>query len=282
MTGTGSTGGAGADFDFDPGSELDQDRPQSARVWNYWLGGKDNYPVDREVGEQVRAMLPGIVDIARADRAFLLRAVRHLVADLGVRQFLDIGTGLPSANNTHEVAQSIAPECRIVYVDNDPLVLAHARSLLTSSPEGVTRYLDADVREPDTILEQAAATLDFSRPVALMMLGIVNHIMDDEEAERIVDRLVAALAPGSYLVLAHPTADVDGDAMRKAMDWMNESGGTPVRPRTRAEVERLFHGLDLLEPGVVTLGRWRPDPAEVGDADELVEVSEFCGVARKP
>ncbi|WP_252444818.1 SAM-dependent methyltransferase [Pseudonocardia humida] len=282
MTEQGDTGGTWGDIDPDPGVELDQDRPQSARVWNYWLGGKDNYAIDREVGEQIRAMLPGIVDIARADRAFLLRAVRHLVADCGVRQFLDIGTGLPSANNTHEVAQSIAPECRIVYVDNDPLVLAHARSLLTSSPEGATRYLDADVREPDVILEQAAHTLDFAQPIALMMLGIVNHIMDDAEAERIVERLVAALAPGSYLVLAHPTADIDGDAMRKAMTSMNESGGTPVRARTRGEVERFFRGLELLEPGIVTLGRWRPDPVEVGGVEDVVDVSEYCGVARKP
>jgi O-methyltransferase involved in polyketide biosynthesis len=272
-------GSTGTDLDAGPAAELDVDRPQSARVWNYWLGGKDNYAVDREVGDQVLAMLPGIVDIARADRAFLVRAVRHLVAECGVRQFLDIGTGLPSANNTHEVAQSLAPECRIVYVDNDPLVLAHARTLLTSSPQGETQYLDADANDPDTILDQAARTIDFDRPVALMMLGILNHVLDDTAAHRIVDRLVAALSPGSYLVLAHPTADIDGDAMRKAMTWMNESGGTPVRPRTLAEVESFFHGLDLLEPGVVTLTRWRPDESEVG---AVVDVSEYCGVARKP
>ena len=260
---------------------LDLTVPQSARVWNYWLGGKDNFAVDREVGDQVMAMLPGIVDIARADRAFLVRAVRYVAGERGIRQFLDIGTGLPSANNTHEVAQSIAPESRIVYVDNDPLVLTHARALLTSSPEGVTRYLDADAREPEAILAAAGETLDFSRPVALMMLGVLNHIMDDAEASAIVDRLLEALAPGSYLVLAHPTADIDGDAMRKAMTWMNESGGTPVRPRTHAEVSHFFRSLDLEEPGVVSLPLWRPDPARVGRVAEVSEVSEFCGVGRK-
>ncbi|MGH8968122.1 MAG: SAM-dependent methyltransferase, partial [Actinomycetes bacterium] len=251
---------------------------QSARVWNYWLGGKDNYEADRLVGDQIRAMLPGIVDVARADRAFLSRAVRYLTGEPGIRQFLDIGTGLPSANNTHEVAQSIARESRIVYVDNDPLVLAHARALLTSSPEGATRYIDADVHAPDTIVEQASRTLDFSQPVALMMLGILNHVMDDAQAYAIVDRLLDRLAPGSYLVLAHPTADIDGDAMRKAMTYMNESGGTPVRPRTKAEVVRFFRSLDLVEPGVVSLTMWHPDRADIGRA---TEVSEFCGVGRK-
>lgn len=259
--------------------ELNVGVPQSARVWNYWLGGKDNFAADRAAGDQVRAMLPGIVDIARADRQFLRRAVRYLVEECGIRQFLDIGTGLPSANNTHEVAQGLAPESRIVYVDNDPLVLAHARALLTSSPEGVTTYLDADVHKPDDILQRAAATLDFSRPVALMMLGIVNHIMDDEQAYPIVARLADALASGSYLVLAHPTADIDGDAMRTAMTFMNESGGTPVRARTHDEITRFFAGFELLEPGVVSLTRWRPDPQQIGIARE---VSEFCGVGRKP
>ncbi|HXV93439.1 MAG TPA: SAM-dependent methyltransferase [Pseudonocardia sp.] len=258
---------------------IDLGVPQSARVWNYWLGGKDNYPVDREVGDQVRDMLPGIVDIAREDRRFLIRAVRFLAGERGVRQFLDIGTGLPSANNTHEVAQSVAPESRIVYVDNDPLVLAHARALLTSSPEGETVYLDADVHRPDDILRQAAATLDFGQPVALMMLGIVNHILDDGEADAIVRTLLDALCPGSYLVLAHPTADIDGDAMLKAMTWMNESGGTPVRARTHAEIARFFDGLELEEPGVVSLPLWRPGPHRPGS---IAEVSEYCGVARKP
>jgi hypothetical protein len=267
-----TTGSSGSD------GVLRTDVPQSARIWNYWLGGKDNYPVDRDVGEQIRAMVPGIVDIAREDRAFLIRAVRYLAGECGIRQFLDIGTGLPSANNTHEVAQSIAPESRIVYVDNDPLVLAHARALLAGSPEGLTRYIEADAREPEDVVREAAETLDFAQPVALMMLGILNNIMDDAEGYEIVDRLLDHLVPGSYLVLAHPTADIDGDAMRKAMDFMNESGGTPVRPRTHAEITHFFRSLDLVEPGVVTLPMWRPDPVEVGS---LVEVSEFCGVGRK-
>ncbi len=157
---------------------IDVTKAHTARIWNYWLGGKDNYPADREVGEHIRAVLPEIVDAARAQRAFLVRIVRYLVGDAGIRQFLDIGTGLPTANNTHEVAQATAPECRIVYVDNDPLIMAHARALLTSTPEGATDYVDADLHNPDTILREAAQTLDFTRPIALMLLGIIEHILD--------------------------------------------------------------------------------------------------------
>lgn len=258
---------------------IDTTVPHSARVWNYWLGGKDHYPADREAGEQVRALLPGIVDIARADRAFLVRVVRYLAGGVGIRQFLDIGTGLPTANNTHEVAQHIAPECRVVYVDNDPLVLTHSRALLASTPEGAVEYIDADLRDPGTILRAAARTLDLTQPTALMLLGIINHVMDTDEARRIVNRLLDALPSGSYLVLAHPTADIDGAAMNEAMRWMNERGGTPVTARSHEEITRFFDGLELLEPGVVSLPLWRPDSVEVGAP---AEVSEFCGVARKP
>ena len=186
---TGDAGGEGR-------PKIDTTVPHSARIWNYWLGGKDNYAVGRQAGEQTIAVLPEIVDIARASRQFLVRVVRYLAADAGIRQFLDIGTGLPTVNNTHEVAQQVAPESRVAYVDNDPLVLAHARALLTSSLEGATQYIEADARDVGTILEGAAGTPDFTRPVAITMLGILPFIGDDAEAKGIVTRLLAA-APGA-------------------------------------------------------------------------------------
>jgi O-methyltransferase involved in polyketide biosynthesis len=258
--------------------ELNTEFPHTARVWNYWLGGTDNFPADREAGDQVRALIPEIVDSARADRAFLGRAVRYLVGEAGIRQFLDIGTGIPTANNTHEVAQAVAPECRIVYIDNDPIVLTHARALLTSSPQGATTYVDADAREPDKVLQAAAKLLDFSQPVALMLLGILNHILDDDEAHGIVNRLLDGVPSGSYLVIGHPTKEVHGEAMAEAMRLWNERGGTPITDRSRQELARFFDRLELLEPGVVSCSRWRPDPADA----EPAEVSEFCAVGRKP
>ena len=260
-------------------ARLDLTTPHSARVWNYWLHGKDNYAVDRAMGDQVLAYFPEIVDSARADRAFLGRAVRHLAGDVGIRQFLDLGTGLPTADNTHEVAQRVAPESRIVYVDNDPLVLVHAQALLTSSPEGVTDYLDGDVNDPDTILRGAAGTLDFTQPVALMLLGIMQFVNDDEKAYAIVDRLVAALPSGSYLALAHPTAEVHTEAMTAAVASWNEQGSAPMKLRSREQLLRFFDGLELLDPGVVSCSRWRAETPEVG---EIVDVTQFCGVARKP
>jgi hypothetical protein len=257
--------------------DIDSTTPQSARVWNYWLGGKDNYPADRAAGDAVRARIPDIVDGARAERAFLVRVVRYLVGEAGIRQFLDVGTGLPTLNNTHEVAQAAAPECRIVYVDNDPLVLAHARALLTSSPEGVADYLHADLRDPDTILAEAAQTLDFSRPVGLMLLGVVNHVMDSDEAYSVVHRLVAALPSGSYLALTHSTAEIHGEPMLEAMRQLTERGGTPIRARTRQELVRFFDGTELLDPGVVSCSLWRPGPIEVGAP---AEVYLFGGVGR--
>ncbi|MET8047748.1 SAM-dependent methyltransferase [Streptosporangium sp. NPDC005286] len=259
--------------------ELDADRPHSARIWNYWLGGKDNYPADRDAGDMVEGLIPGIVDSARADRAFLGRCVRHLVADAGIRQFLDIGTGLPTADNTHEVAQRIAPESRVVYVDNDPLVLVHARALLISTPEGVTNYIDADLREPHRILRAAEKTLDLTEPVALMLLGILHHITDDAEARQVVRDLVDAVPSGSHLVIAHATAEVHGDAMHEAMRQFMERGGTPIVARDRDHLVTFFDGLELLEPGVVSCSRWRPEHSPWGEPDE---VSQFCGVARKP
>ena len=257
---------------------VDSSRPSVARMYDYYLGGKDNFPADREAGGQVRAHFPEIVDSARADRAFLGRVVRYLAGEAGIRQFLDIGTGIPTADNTHEVAQAAAPACRIVYVDNDPIVLAHARALLTSSPQGVTDYLDADARDTDKLLQAAAKTLDLGRPVALMLLGILNHILDDGEAHAIVNRLLDAVPSGSYLVISHPTKEVHSEASADGIRLWNERGGTPITDRSRQELARFFDRLELLGPGVVSCSRWRPDPA---DAD-APEVHQFCAVGRKP
>jgi hypothetical protein len=256
------------------GMEIDTSVPQSARIWNYWLGGQDNYPVDRQAGDEVLARIPDIADGARAQRAFLIRVVRQLVAEAGIRQFLDIGAGLPTLDNTHEVAQATAPQCRVVYVDHDPLVLAHARDLLTSTPQGATEYLHADLRQPETILTEASRILDFSQPIGLMLLGVVNHIMDDSEAHSLVERLVAALSFGSYLVLTHSTAEIHGEPMLRVMRELNERGGTPIRARTRAEIARFFDGMELLEPGVVSCSRWRAP-------ENTPEVYLFGGVARR-
>ncbi|GAA2119690.1 SAM-dependent methyltransferase [Actinomadura napierensis] len=258
------------------GAGFATDRPVSARVWDYWLGGKDHYEVDREAGERVARQVPGVVAAARTDRLFLGRCVRHLV-DEGVRQFLDIGTGLPTVDNTHEIAQRAAPESRVVYVDNDPLVLAHARALLTSSPEGATSYIDADARDPERILEEAAATLDFGEPVALLMLALLHLIVDDDEARSIVRRLTGALAPGSFVALSHACLDVE--ATHDAVDAWNGSGTPhPIRARTAREIAGLFEGLELVEPGVVSCSRWRPEPNPWGEPQETMT---FCGVARK-
>lgn len=258
--------------------KLDSTVPQSARVWNYWLGGKDNFAIDREIGDQIREMNPHIAEIARAARAFLVRAVTFLTREVGIHQFLDVGTGLPTANNTHEVAQSVAPESRIVYVDHDPMVLAHARALLVGTPEGATDYIDADLREPDKILREAANTLDFTQPTALMLMGILGHITDDDEAYAIVRRLLEALPSGSYLVLYDDTNVIHGESMDEMVRQWNESGQNPRVNRTPEKLERFFDGLELLEPGVVSVTRWRPDPARVG---EIREVDDFCGVGRK-
>ncbi|WP_406141850.1 SAM-dependent methyltransferase [Streptomyces sp. NBC_01089] len=253
-------------------------QPHTARIWNYWLGGKDNYPVDQEAGDQIRRLHPGIGDYAQADRLFLGRAVRYLVADRGIRQFLDIGTGLPTADNTHEVAQRLAPESRIVYVDNDPLVLAHARALLTSTPEGKTDYLDEDLRNVDVILEHAAKTLDLSEPVALVLLGVVIFLEDDVEACGIVSRLMDALPSGSHLVLSHTIKDPAMPDVDAAAAFWNEHGTPKLTQRTPGQVTRFFEGLELLDPGVVSCNRWRPETGATGIPDE---VAMFGGVARK-
>jgi len=252
----------------------------SARIWNYWLGGKDNFPADRQAGDKVAAMLPSIVAQARADRAFLGRAIRYLAGEAGILQFLDIGTGLPTADNTHQVAQRVAPESRIVYADNDPLVLVHARALLTSTPEGACDYLEGDLHDPDKIIADAARTLDFAEPVALMLLGILHHICDTDEAYSIVRRLVAALVPGSFLVINHSTSAIHGAAMEEAVRHWNQVGTPPMTLRTPQQIARFFDGLDLVAPGVVSCSRWRPDSSPM--TEQPAEVDEFCGVARKP
>jgi hypothetical protein len=260
--------------------EIDTSVPQSARIWNYWLGGKDYFPVDRAAGDQYIEVFPGIVDIARASRGFLTRAVRYLAAQAQVRQFLDIGTGLPTADNTHQVAQRVAPESRIVYVDNDPLVLVHARALLTSTPEGATDYIDADLGDPDKILEAAARTLDFDKPIALMLMGILGHVADYDEAQSIVRRLLASLPSGSYFTLNDGT-NVISKAFEKAQEGYNRSGAVPYHLRSREQIAGFFDGLELIEPGVVSCPRWRPDPA--GSSGGLpAEVDAFGGVGRKP
>jgi hypothetical protein len=261
------------------GAVIDTTVSHSARIWNYWLGGKDNYAADREAGDRVAAMLPSIVAQARADRAFLGRAIQYLAGEEGIRQFLDIGTGLPTADNTHEVAQRVAPESRIVYADNDPLVLAHARALLTSTPEGACDYIDGDLRDPDKILTEAARILDFAQPGALMLLGILHHIPDTSEAYEIVRRLVAALAPGSYIVINHSTSAVHGAAMEEAVQHWNQVGTPSMTLRTPEQIARFFDGLELLPPGVVSCSRWRPHLTLGGRPP--AEVDEFCGVARK-
>ncbi|SEG54993.1 S-adenosyl methyltransferase [Thermomonospora echinospora] len=258
---------------------VDQTVPQTARIWNYWLGGKDNYEVDRKVGDDILQIIPDMAVMARATRQFLIRAVRYLSGEAGVRQFLDIGTGLPTVDNTHEVAQAVAPEARIVYVDNDPLVLAHARALLTSSPEGATTYIDADLHDPGRILDEARKTLDFDRPIALMLMGILGHITDFAQAQSIVRQLLDALPSGSYLALYDATNVIRSPETNEAIRIWNESAKPPYVLRSPDDLARFFDGLDLVEPGIVSCPRWRPAPGLPGEPDEM---DEFCGVGRKP
>jgi O-methyltransferase involved in polyketide biosynthesis len=257
--------------------EINTNVPQTARIWNYWLDGKDNFPVDRQVGDQILEAFPAIVENARASRAFLARAVQYLAGEAGIRQFLDIGTGLPTANNTHQVAQAVAPECRIVYVDNDPIVLTHARALLTSTPEGATDYIDADLRDTDTILPQAARTLDFTQPIAIMLMGILGHIAEDEQAQSIVKRLLGGVPAGSYLTMNDGT-DTSAEVVEAARIW-NQSANPTYHLRSPDRIARFFDGLELVEPGVVSPPRWRPEPSASGLP---AEIDSACGVGRKP
>jgi hypothetical protein len=250
--------------------------PHSARVWNYWLGGKDFYPVDRMVGDQVMQVFPDISRLARADRAFLGRAVRFLAGEAGIRQFLDIGTGLPTANNTHQVAQAIAPSSRIVYVDNDPLVLVHARALLTSTPEGACDYIAPTCAIPaGSWLGASGARLP--RPVALMMLGIVGQVPDSDQPEQIIGQLLEPMTSGSYLALSDGTNT--SESFTTAVEAYNQSSANTYHPRSPAQLTGFFDGLKLISPGVVELNKWRPDATLFPDPGE---VPGMGGVGRKP
>ncbi|MEV4626873.1 SAM-dependent methyltransferase [Micromonospora sp. NPDC049523] len=260
--------------------KIDPSVSHSARIWNFWLGGKDNFAVDRQIGEQFQDLFPDIVPIARGSREFLSRAVTYLAGQVGIRQFLDIGTGLPTVDNTHEVAQRVAPQSRIVYVDNDPMVLSHARALLAGTPQGVTEYVDASLHDPDRILDAAQrATLDFDQPVGLILMNILGHVPDLDEARSIVRRLMAALPAGSHLVVADGTNVVDGAAFEAAIAVWNASGSLPYHLRTPDEIGTYFDGLELVEPGVVSCPLWRPDPT---DPTPRRPVDEFGAVGRKP
>jgi S-adenosyl methyltransferase len=259
--------------------QLDTSVASIARIYDYWLGGKDNFKADRDAAEQMIQQYPDIVTGVRKNRAFLGRAVHYLAAEAGIRQFLDIGTGLPSSNNTHEVAQRAAPEARIVYVDNDPIVLSHAQALLTSTPEGACAYLDADIRDTGKILKDAANLLDFSHPVAVCLIMILQFIPDEDDPVSIVRALVDAIPSGSYLTVAHPASDVDqhvGPALRQLSTRM---GGTRAVPRSHQEISRFFDGLEMVEPGLVQLHRWRPG---TGLDDTGRDLAAYGAVARKP
>ncbi len=257
------------------GTEIDTTVPHSARIWNYWLGGKDNYPVDRAAGDQFSAVYSGIVDIARADRAFLARVVRFLAGEAGVRQFLDVGAGLPTADNTHEVAQRVAPESRIVYVDNDPLVLAHARTLLASSPEGSTNYVDADMSQPGKVLQEAAKWLDLTQPVGLTFMGVLGHVTDYAQARSIVTGLLDGLPAGSYLAINDSINT--SEALEEALRQYEASGAVPYRTRSLEEFTGYFDDLELVEPGVVLVADWRPDPGAIRGP----EIPQVGAVGRK-
>ncbi len=248
-----------------------------ARVYDYLLGGKDNFAADREAAEQAMQINPAVVPTARANRAFLARATRYLTGEAGLRQFLDIGTGMPASGNIHEVAQSVAPEARVVYVDHDPIVLCHARALLTSAPEGRTDFIEADLRQPLAILAEAARTLDFGRPVAVILTAILHLIQDEEEPYQLVRQLVGALAPGSYVVISHAAGDIGNGDMASMTSRLNELMAQQTVPRRREQVERFFAGLDLIEPGLVRVPEWRPGMA----LDAKSPAQMWAGVALK-
>jgi hypothetical protein len=257
--------------------EIDTRVPHIARIYDFWLGGKDNFEVDREAGRRAAEANPALYEGVRGNRAFLARSVRYLAAEAGIRQFLDIGTGIPSANNTHEVAHAVAPGSRVVYVDNDPIVLAHARALLTGV-DGETAYLDADIRDTPAVLDAAARTLDFSQPVGVMMIAVLHCITDEEDPWAIVGNVMATMPSGSYLALTHPGSDFHPEATGAMLAKMNPMMRQKITFRTREQVLRFFDGLELVEPGLIRAPEWRPDSAE--DVDNPAEM--WSGVARKP
>jgi O-methyltransferase involved in polyketide biosynthesis len=255
-------------------SRLDTTVAHSARLWNYLLGGKDHFLVDRRAAEKLLAFMPELAVSARANRDFLSRVIRFLAEEAGIRQFLDIGMGLPTVINTHEAAQAIAPESRVLYVDNDPMVIAHARALLTSTRGGVT-YLDEDLRRPDEILNAAVRFFDFDQPVAVLMLGVLDFVVDDTQAHQVVARLTEALPAGSHVVISHPTWEVNAEALDQAIFTWNSRGCAQICARTPEALATFFDGLELLDPGVVTCTRWRPE------TPDSAVVADFCGVGRK-
>jgi len=256
---------------------FDTSVPSPARMWNYWIGGKDHFVADREAADKIMAAMPALPAIARSVRHFLIDIVHTLTVDYGIRQFLDIGTGLPTADNTHDVAQRAAPESRIVYADYDPVVLAHARALLTSSPDGKTDYIQADLRDTDTILSAAAKTLNVGKPVAILLLAVLHFIPDEDDPYAIVRKLMDAVPSGSFLVIVHAPSDVRPEEMAEQTRRYNESGAEVMRPRSQEEILQFFAGLELIGPGVAPLSEWLPNgQAEPGSSDAV------AGVARKP
>jgi O-methyltransferase involved in polyketide biosynthesis len=257
---------------------LDTSVANAARMWNYWIGGKDNFRADREAGDHVREAMPELPMVAAMLRRFLTTSVDELAA-AGVRQFLDIGTGLPTADNTHDVAQRAAPEARIVYVDHDPLVISHARALLTSSAEGKTDYIQADLRDWPTILAGAKRTLDFSQPVAVVLIAVLHFILDEEDPHRLISRIVADLAPGSYVVIAHAASDIEPATAAAMARTYNGASSLTITPRDQATVARFFDGLELTGPGLQPLAQWWGSAPAGADVPGL---SCYCGIARKP
>ena len=260
------------------GVAFDASVAHPARIYDYWLGGKDNFAADRLAAEEVLAIMPAIAQVARTVRMFLAAVVHHLAADAGVRQFLDIGTGLPTVNNTHEVAQRAAPESRIVYVDNDPAVLMHARALLASSPAGRCAYVDADARDPDRILAEAARTLDFTEPVAVMMLGLLHFIPDIDAPYALTRYYLDAMPSGSYLAVSHASSDIRAEPQEAAAKSYNARSATPITLRSLAEVTGFFDGLELVPPGITPLGQWAPGARLTASSS----LPTYTALARKP
>ncbi|MFJ6572244.1 SAM-dependent methyltransferase [Streptomyces sp. NPDC091292] len=261
--------------------DLGQDRPHSARMYDYYLGGKTNYAVDREAAREVIRVFPAIETVARINRAFMHRSARFL-AQRGIRQFIDVGTGIPTSPNLHEVVQEVAPECRVVYVDNDPIVLIYADELLDGSPEGTTSYVHADARRPADVLAavRAEGVLDFDRPVALSLHALLHFVTDEQEPYALVGRLLEQLPPGSCLSLSHCTGDFEPEAWQAIVDTYTRRG-TPLRVRSKAEVQGFFDGLELFGPGLVVAHRWRPEPASGPSLVSDGHASLYAGVARK-
>ena len=263
----------------DASAEIDTGLAHPARIYDYWLGGKDNFAADREAGDRAVEANPDILRGVRANRRFLGHAVRYLAREARIRQFLDIGTGLPAVDNTHEVAQAVAPDARVVYVDNDPIVLAHGRALLTSAPEGHTAFIDGDARNTAAVLEGASRHLDFSQPVAILALMVLQHIPDSDDPQRIVARLVDAMPPGSYLVVSDTASDIRPEVVAESQRRLNARMAGRQTRRTREEIQQYFTGLEMVQPGLVTLNRWRPAP---DDPDPGEDIAAYCGIGHKP